>query len=227
MTAPNDAPLEEDWSALTRKANDAFSQGHFAAAIPLLDRMLLMAGNTTEREGSAHSFFAAVYGSMGQFDKALQHSERHLAIAVELGDAKTRAVALGNMGQAFRFMGQPARQVDCITEAMEICRAEEDHDGECVQHGNLGVAQAALGERDLAFEAHRKELALAERYNLTDRIIGAHGRVGTAYKAAGTLDKATEHFEKQMQLAKDAGDGLNERKALVSLAGAPGPEQTY
>ncbi|KAJ1464980.1 hypothetical protein T484DRAFT_1757710, partial [Baffinella frigidus] len=218
MATTNDAPLEEDWSALTKQANDAFLQGRFADVIPLLDRMLLIAGDTTEREGCVHSFFSAVYGSMGQFDKALWHSQQHHANADERGDAKNRAAALGNMGQAFRNMGHPAKQVDCIHEAMALCRAENDHDGECVHHANLGVALKALGQRDAAFEAHLQELALAERHNLTNRIIGAHGRVGSAYKDALALDKATEHFERQMQLAKAAGDGLNERKALVSLA---------
>ena len=230
MTVPTDASLEEDGWAQVREVKDTLSQGHFAeiaAAIPILERVLLTAGDTTKLEAAVHSGFAAVYGSMGRFADALQHSKRQLAIAVELGDAESRAVALGNMGLAFTAMGQPARQVDCIHEALALCRAEKDHDGECVQHANLGGALKALGQRDLAFQAHREELALAELHKLTNRIVGAHGRVGSAYKDNGALDKAMEHFQKQMQLAKDAGDGLNERKAFVSIAGAPDAEHAY
>ena len=219
-------PSEEDGWAQMKEVNHSISQGSFAAAIPILERVLLTAGDTTKLQGAAHSGFAAAYGSMGQFDKALGHSKQQLAIAVELGDATFRAAALGNLGHAFHSLGQPAEGNQFIHEALEIYRTEGDHDGECIQHANLGVTLTALGQRDLALEEHRKEFALAERHNLTDRIIGAHGRVGSAYKKLGALDKATEYFEKQMQLAHAASDGLNERKARVSLAGAPDPEHT-
>jgi tetratricopeptide (TPR) repeat protein len=74
--------------------------------------------------------------------------EQDLAIAREIGDRAGEGAVLGNLGVAYRKLGEPRRAIDYHGRRLAIARNLGDRRGEGIALFNMSLAFNDLGERD-------------------------------------------------------------------------------
>ncbi len=158
--------------------------------------------------------------------------EAAVAAARRLKDRAGEARHLGNLGIAYRHLGQAERAIDYYEQALAIAReiratsaqrSAEWTDARCSegnQLGNLGVAYAELGQVERAIECHEQALAI-------DREIGdrrGEGNqltsLGTAYRNLGQAERAIEYYEQALAIQREIGNRVGEGADLGDLGNA-------
>ncbi|TAD79089.1 MAG: tetratricopeptide repeat protein [Oscillatoriales cyanobacterium] len=87
------------------------------------------------------------------------HHEGELAKLT--GDRQGEAASLGNLGLAYRSLGQYQRAIDLYEQSLAIAREIGDRKGEANSLGNLGNAYYSLGQVQRAIGLHEQSLAIA------------------------------------------------------------------
>ncbi|MBL7183784.1 MAG: tetratricopeptide repeat protein [Anaerolineae bacterium] len=90
------------------------------------------------------------------------YHEAALEISQEIGDRRGEGADLGNLGNAYRALGQVERAIEYYEAALEIAQEIGDRRGEGNRLGNLGNAYRALGQVERAKEYLQQALAIFE-----------------------------------------------------------------
>jgi len=115
---------------------------------------LAAVGGDPVREANLENYLGSVYEDAANYDEALAHHEKALAIRRTLGPdhARSVAVSLNNLGIVYQSQGQYAEAVARFEEAHALLRddmgAHHPYVGQTAQ--NLGNIYFALGELDKA-----------------------------------------------------------------------------
>ncbi|MFZ1851775.1 MAG: tetratricopeptide repeat protein [Nitrosomonas sp.] len=147
----------------------------------------------------------------------------HLMIALherlqgKINDVNLISPSVGNLGSAYRSIGQVQKAIDCYQEALRISREISDRGVEGVWLGNLGNSYANLGQTDLAIDHIKQALAIAREIgNRGDEGIEL-GRLGISYADLGQTDLAIDNFKQALAIAREIGDRRNEGASLGNL----------
>jgi len=124
---------------------------------------------------------------------------------------------LGNLGIAYRPMGQYAKAIEYYEQALAIARDISDRQGEGNQLGNLGIAYFSMGQYATAIEYYEQALAIAR--NIGDRQGEGNslGNLGIAYRNLGQYATAIEYYGQALAIARDIGDRQGEGIHLGNL----------
>ena len=74
----------------------------------------------------------------------------------EIGDRRGEGNSLGNLGIAYRQLGEERRAIEYHEQALVISREIDDRRGEGADLGSLGTAYLALGEERRAIEHYEQ-----------------------------------------------------------------------
>jgi len=128
--------------------------------------------------------------------------------------------ALGNLGLAYKNLGDARKAIEFYEQALLIDRDTGNRRGEGATLGNLGNAYADLGDARKAIEFYEQALVI-------DREIGdrrgegaALGNLGSAHYILGDARKAIEFYEQNRDIAREVGDRRGEGNALGNLGNA-------
>ena len=143
--------------------------------------------------------------------------EAAAAGARDIGDRRREGSHLGNLGNAYRDLGDARRAIEYYEEALVISREIEDRRMEGAGLGNLGLAYAALGEVRRAIEYYEQALTVAREIG-DRRGEGNHlGNLGLAYAALGDVRRAIEYYEPALVIHREIGDRCGEGNDLANL----------
>ena len=168
------------------------------------------------------------YSSISEFfdlrltpQEAIAWQESSLKAAKLLGNIKREGMYLGNMGIAYRHLGNYEKAVECHTRSLEIAQHLKDEDGEASALGNLAIVYAASGQNhNKALEFLDNVLQMARRTNNRSREGLTLGTLGSIYNSLGDFKKAIELNTQSLDLAREIGDLHGESIALSNLANA-------
>jgi tetratricopeptide (TPR) repeat protein len=79
-----------------------------------------------------------------------------------VGDRAGEGGAYGNLGCAYRSLGNFSRAIEHHTQHLAIAKEVGDRAGEGRAYGNLGCAYGSLGDFSRAIEHHTQHLAIAK-----------------------------------------------------------------
>jgi tetratricopeptide (TPR) repeat protein len=96
----------------------------------------------------------------GHWTERVTAIQAGLAAARALDHHRDEGAFLGNLGLAYRDLGQVERAIDYYQQALAIAQEIGDRRGEGNRLGNLGNAYRALGQVERAIEYHEKALAI-------------------------------------------------------------------
>ena len=143
--------------------------------------------------------------------------ETAMAASRRLNDRSMEGVHLGNLGVAYKNLGDARKAIEYYEQALAITREIGDRMSEGAILGNLGLAYAALGDARQAIEYYKQALAI-------DREIGDRrgegadlGNLGSAYAALGDARQAIEYYEQALAIAREIGDRRGEKYACWNL----------
>jgi tetratricopeptide (TPR) repeat protein len=216
--------------AYTKRYNEP-SLTNFAALRPLIDNFLGAAryAMETARYADVERFAWNLYseGSEvldygGYYAQAVTLLALAANAAEHEGNRSGQGAHLGNLGNAYRNLGQMERAIEHYEQALAIARAIGDKRGEGNALGSLGLAYTALGQVERAIEHYEQALAI-------DREIGDRrgeeadlGNLGSAYHSLGQVERAIEYFEQALTIDREIGDKRGEGADLGNLGNAYG-----
>jgi len=158
----------------------------------------------------------AVYGSLGQYDKALNYFQQALTIRRDLGE-KSGEGAESNIGMVYDNLGQYDKALNSYQQALTIHRDLGDKRGEGKDLGNIGVVYQNLGQYDKALDYYQQVLTI-------DRQIGDKsgegkdlGSLGAVYGTLGQYDKALDYSQQALTIHRQIGDKRGEAANLTNL----------
>ena len=147
-------------------------------------------------------------------------SEDHFGNEILLENKVNHGVILGNLGNAYYYLGETKKAIEYYEHALKIARKIGDRRGEGNRLGNLGNAYSALGETKKAINYYEQALKI-------DREIGDRrgegadlGNLGNAYSDLGETKKAIDYHEQALKIDREIGNRRGEGKRLGNLGSA-------
>ncbi len=203
-----------------------------------------------EGEGDTLNFMGKAYNDLGRREEALKSLNDSMAIwhALDSGQAGDRlslkqriaqrrlnaslpmlrdatghaaeASTLDNLGKTYTDMGQGAKALEYLNQAMTLWRAEGERGGEALTLNNMGRAYADLGQKQTALEAYDRALAIerslgnrpGEALTLTNK--------GRLLRDLSQHQAALEFFEQALPIWREVGSRNGEGLALNDIGRA-------
>ena len=154
---------------------------------------------------------------MGGFRKAIEYHEKHLKIAIEIGNREGEGRAYGNLGNAYCSLGDFRKAIEYQEKHLKIAIEIGDRAGEGLAYGNLGIPYRSLGDFRKAIEYQEKHLKIAIEIGDREGQGRAYGNLCIAYGSLGDFRKAIEYQEKHLKTAIEIGDRAGEGVAYENL----------
>jgi tetratricopeptide (TPR) repeat protein len=143
--------------------------------------------------------------------------ELALAAARQRKDRSAEAVHLGNLGIAYRNLGEPRRAIELYEQWLAIARELGDRRWEGQAFNSLGLAYADLGDPRRAIELYEQQLAIAREIGDRNGEANALGNLGLAYADLGEPRRAIEFHEQALAIDREIGDRRGEGQDLGNL----------
>ncbi|WP_407282928.1 tetratricopeptide repeat protein [Methanolobus sp. WCC1] len=150
--------------------------------------------------------------------EAIQHFEQALVIDRGINDRRGEEIHLGNLGLAYRDLGDVKKAIDCCKQALVISREIGDRKGEGNHLGNLGLAYRNLGDVKKAIDYHEQALAISREIEDRKGEGADLGNLAIAYNNLGDVKKAIEYYEQALAIDREIGDWRGESTDLGNLS---------
>ncbi|NMG60677.1 tetratricopeptide repeat protein, partial [Geitlerinema sp. P-1104] len=157
------------------------------------------------------------YGSLGQYERAIDFFEQHLEIAREIGDRAGEGRALGNLGNVHNNLGQYERAIDFFEQSLVIAREIGDRAREGGNLGNLGNAYSSLGQYERAIDFYEQSLVIAREIGNRAGEGRTLGNLGVAYYRLGQYERALEQYGQAVALLNELGARSEEALFLSNI----------
>jgi tetratricopeptide (TPR) repeat protein len=184
------------------------------------------AEHAQENETAAH--LCNVYPDAGTYCLNLRQQPREwiqwmeaaLDAARQLKNREAEGNRLGNLGLAYRDLGQMERAIEYQEAALAIAQEIGDRHMAGNALSNLGNAYYSLGQVERAIEYHEAALAIAREIGDRRGEGNRFGNLGLAYRDLGQVEQAIEYHEAALAIAREIGDRRGEGNHLGNLGNA-------
>ena len=140
-----------------------------------------------------------------------------LAAARRLQDRKGEGVAVGNLGIAYKDLGETRRAIQFYEQALLIDREIGYRHGEGADLGNLGNTYYLLGESRRAIQFHEQALPILREIGDRRGEGAVLGNLGLAYADLGETRRAIQFYEQALLIDREIGDRRGEGADLGNL----------
>ncbi len=185
-------------------------------AVPLWERAGGLAGEPQETI-ECRTLLASCLRELHRYDEAIEVLGEALVVAVEVGDLRGEAQALGVLGAIRMERGDLEEAVTLYERSLDRCNQLGFRRGQRINLINLGNAWLALLRPADALEAYTEAAAIAR--SLGDRVGLAVARFNAAavlHEVLGDDDSAQHELERALAFLESAGE---RRFAVVCLEG--------
>jgi len=181
------------------------------------------ADHSVAQLGMAYSVVSSYVLNLRQhLRERIRWLEIALAAAQRLQNREGEAVVLGNLGIAYKDLGEIQRAIQFYEQQLAIVREIGDRRGESIVLGNLGVAYKDLGEIQQAMGFYEQQLTIVREIGDRRGEGTALGNLGVAYKNLGEPRQAIEFYEQQLTIVREIGNRRGEADAIGNLGVAYG-----
>jgi tetratricopeptide (TPR) repeat protein len=144
-------------------------------------------------------------------------AERHERLQGKLTQPSQQQCSVGNLGTAYRNMGQYQKAITCYDQALARAREEKDREGEGVWLGSLGNCYADRGQTAQAIEYY--EQALVINREVGDRRVESAwlGNLGICYGYLGQTSRALDYSQQALTINHEIGARDGEANQLMDL----------
>lgn len=180
-----------------------------------------IAQGTPTKDAADRAFAAgveALQAGENQWETAVQHLERAVAVYEQLNMPDQQAAALGNLGVAFRIGENYTASLAHLEQAYALMKQTENVAGEWTALQQLALTYRALGNTEKALNLLQEQLALSERQNNQSWIAQALANLGLIYMDSGENAAARQAFERQIEIANRLGDQALAERGRSNLA---------
>ena len=143
--------------------------------------------------------------------------EISLAKAQKLNDRNGEAASLGNLGNAYRFLGQYQRAIDLYQQLNEIAREIGCRNREAVSLGGLGNMYYFLSQYQRAIDFYQQQHEIAHEIGDRNSEACSLGGLGNAHNSLGQYQRAIKFHQQYNEIAREIGDRNGEANSLGNL----------
>ncbi|KXJ14764.1 Tetratricopeptide repeat protein 28 [Exaiptasia diaphana] len=189
---------------------------HFTRGKPRFERTnhkLLEISKNKHIKAEATSNLGSNCLSYGQFNKAIEHQQRALAAAKELGDRRLEGTVKRNFGMCYQHVGKHTAAKSYFTEFLQIAKEIEDKIAEADAHQRLGDICYIQGKEDEAIKHYESSLKIAESTGCKQQEARAFGGLGKCYERKEKYEDAMKNHEKDLEISLEIKDKVGESRA--------------
>ncbi|OPF17236.1 transcriptional regulator [Microcystis aeruginosa KW] len=157
------------------------------------------------------------YGSLGEYQKAIEFHQQSLAIFREIGDRGGEAKSYGNLGVVYYLLGEYQKAIEFHQQSLAITREIGDRGGEAYSYNNLGNVYYYLGEYQKAIEFHQQSLAIFREIFDRGGEAKSYNNLGIVYDSLGEYQKAIEFYQQSLAIKREIGARGGEAKSYNNL----------
>lgn len=161
---------------------------------------------------------AAAHQSLGEHEVALSYHQRSLALAREHDDRAGEGIGLGNLGQYWLQLGQPAKAMEQLKQALNIARETKDQYATQSRLLGLGLCAKEIGATQQALDYDEQALGIARRLGDKGSESVILGNLGLCYGDLGQSAKALDYLKQAQAVARSVGARASEGTTLVNQA---------
>jgi CHAT domain-containing protein/Flp pilus assembly protein TadD len=151
--------------------------------------------------------------------RAIPVFERAVNLYRRSADRHGEAVALGNLGTAFKNLGDYPRALELQTQALSLKRALGDHEEAAKSLSNLGLVHKELGQYAQALARYDEALADFSRRGSARGQGAVLNNRAQVYDELGEYEKAMSDYERAIALCRAAEFESCESDALGNIGG--------
>ena len=186
-------------------------------AVELLRTAVMKFGQLKDKAGLAKTLerLAWTLWGLGDYDGALEASDRQLALAIEDDDHVGRSAALENMGIVRKRTGDYARALDLLEESLDTAKLAGYRPGVILAANDLATVRSELGQHAAAIAGFNEALSVAEEIGDRRMAALAIGNIGECHRRRGEYGLALRCFSHAFHLTAEVADRPN----MVCFAG--------
>jgi len=161
-----------------------------------------------DRSGQATVFNnqGNIYGSMGDYQKALDLYEQSRAIHKSLNDTEGEAVALSNLGWTYSQLGEYEKANEFYTQLIDVFQKKGTINRVASVLNNIGINYAKQNDYHKALEFHLRALELRPEKDDRDGRATSLGNIASCYANLGDKQKALEYYTQSLALTRAGQD---------------------
>ena len=191
------------------------SRGHIDEAFANYQQVLRFKDDISKTfEAEALFNLADLYTIQGNYEEALAHHKRALAINRSLADRFAEAVSLNNIGVLYTLMKNEAKGLANHQVALDIRSGLNDKRGVAESHNNLAGLYFRQNNFDVAIRHGLIALEHARESQAQEQIFKSYDLLSQAYKAMGDYKNGLMYRELSLAIYEFIQNERHERQVL-------------
>jgi hypothetical protein len=153
-------------------------------------------------EAQAHASLGYIYELLKDTDKAIDHYEQRLRIALDVVDKAAEARSYCSIGNCLKAIVQPEKALECYNRSLMLASEMEDRLGEGVVHANMGTTHEMLSNMEEALVHQEKQMhAMQQAGNLHGEALALESMAHTL-EYMGSISQACETLKSLIAVQK-------------------------
>jgi len=198
-------------------------QGRYAEAVELcrnnLERIATLPSETDTRLERAwlYNTLGSAYLHQSQYDLAIEHFQRSLALREELGDTQGVATLYNNLGVVHYYRGDYEAARQCYQQSFDSKREIGNIYGLAISATNLALMTHHLGDDQRALELIEQALGICKDIEAEWLLPEAYRVLAEIYLAQGRHEQALDSAQQALEKARAIRNCTLEGVALRTL----------
>jgi CHAT domain-containing protein/Tfp pilus assembly protein PilF len=159
-----------------------------------------------------------VYKNQGNYAQALEHYQRTLKLAEEIGNKALIAFTLVDIGTLHSSQGNYTQALEYFQKSLKLAEEIGDKARIATALSNIGIAHYSQGNYTPALEYYQKSLRLVEEMGDKVGIAGALNNIGIVFKFQGNDAQALEYYRKSLKLSDEMEDKATIASTLNNIS---------
>jgi CHAT domain-containing protein/tetratricopeptide (TPR) repeat protein len=187
------------------------ANSQFASA-PAQDQDGLAAQRIFEEGSALHD-----EGTAESLRLALKKYEEALSLWRAIGDRRSEAMTLNNIGLVYNSLGDNRKAQDFYAQALPLRRATGDRNGEATTLNNIGLTYYSLGDGRKSLDFFTQALPLLRAVGDRRGEAITLNNIGLVYNSLGDNQKALDFYAQSLPLRREVGDSNGEATTLNNI----------
>jgi tetratricopeptide (TPR) repeat protein len=169
--------------------------------------------------GVKHHIASRLLYAIGEFEEAVKHNRKGIAIALKNNNMLAYSSEVANMGMALNAMGDYDQAKFCFAESIPLCKRIGNTEGLSAQLQAYGNVLHHTGDDINALDNHQQALKYAELDKDEFAISNILGNMSNSYNRLGQYENAINSLEQALLLSRKIGNKQAESSQLGIIAG--------
>lgn len=159
-----------------------------------------------------------IYRSLYNYEKALVHYQKALAITIKNGLVDTQTKVFGNMSYLLGNMGRGNEAIAYRFKELNLLKQVDNKSETAWCYYNLGLDYKHVGSLDSAELYLNQAIVLSEDKSFSEVLIKSYNVLGNMLSDEGRIVEGLVSYQKALKIAEDVEDSLGITDVLGNIA---------